>query len=41
MRKDLAFCEDTCLEKEKCAAEGEVKKIWSRIATKVGLEVSL
>ena len=45
--KNLAFSEDTCLENKKSAVEGDPKKSWSGIETKmvvkqdeVGLEVS-
>ena len=36
--KNLAFSEDTCLEKEKSAVEGDPKKGWSGIETETGVE---
>ena len=35
--KNLAFSEDTCLEKEKLV-EGDPKKSWSGIKTEAGVE---
>ena len=46
--KDLAFSEDTCLEKERKAVKGDPEKSWSGSETEggveqgeVGLEISL
>ena len=36
--KNLAFSEDTCLEKGKSAVEGDPKKSWSGIETEAGAE---
>ena len=36
--KNLAFGEDTCLEKGKSAVEGDPKKSWSGIKTEAGAE---